>query len=181
VTQIAALEERLLRSAGKLPVVREWRAESVFYQSELAAHEGSLWQARKDTAQVPGGSDWVCVARSGRDATLPRVRGTFDSTLKYKKLDVVQFDASSYVASNDDPGIPGSNGWQLLASRGRRGEQGARGERGAKGDRGETGATLVSWHVDREKYRATPFMSDGSLGPDLQLRSLFEQFQSETS
>ena len=73
----------------------------------------------------------------------------------------------------------------MLASRGRRGErgpQGLRGESGSSGLRGERGqaaATIQSWEIDRAGYVATPVMSDGTKGPPLELRGLFEQFVAE--
>jgi hypothetical protein len=65
--KLAALEQSLRAVPGKLPVAKVWCPESVSYQAEFVCHEGALWQARKDTAQVPGGSDWICVACAGRD------------------------------------------------------------------------------------------------------------------
>jgi hypothetical protein len=53
-----------------------------------------------------------------------------------------------------------------------------RGERGVKG---EPGPSIVSWQIDRERYRASPLMSNGTVGPMLELRGLFEQFLSETA
>jgi hypothetical protein len=49
-------------------------------------------------------------------------------------------------------------------------------ESGAKGDPGSSGATICGWKIDRARYVATPLMSDGSEGPPLELRELFEQF-----
>jgi hypothetical protein len=59
--QLAEHKERLLAVPGKLPVAKIWRPESVSYQAEFVCHDGSLWQARKDTAQAPGpgAADWV--------------------------------------------------------------------------------------------------------------------------
>ena len=45
------------------------------WNGEVVSYEGSAWQARQDTAQAPGGSDWVCLSRHGRDAITPTVRG----------------------------------------------------------------------------------------------------------
>ena len=91
-------------------------------------------------------------------------------------------NGSSFVALKDKPGLcPGSD-WQLLASRGSRGDHGPKGERGLtgpKGERGQSAATIQSWQIDRALYVATPVMSDGSTGPPLELRGLFEQFVSE--
>ena len=53
---------------------------------------------------------------------------------------------------------PGA-GWQLLASRGSRGDRGPKGERGLTGPRGERGQaapTIRTWEVERASYAATP-------------------------
>jgi hypothetical protein len=144
-TEIAALERRLKAVPGKLPVAKTWCSESVTYQAEFVCHDGSLWQARKDTAQAPGGSDWVCVARGGRDGLSLSLRGAFDVYKKYAQLDVVEYDGAGYVARRDDPGLCPGDGWQLLASRGRAGDKGEpgppgeRGEPGPSGKKGESG------------------------------------------
>jgi hypothetical protein len=102
----------------------------------------------------------------------------------YKRLDIVVSDGDSFIAKHDDPGICPSDGWQLLSEHGRpgrKGETGERGIRGERGEKGEPGPSIVSWQIDRERYRASPLMSDGTVGPMLELRPLFEQFQLETS
>jgi hypothetical protein len=181
--KVAALEECLKAVPGKLPVARTWHPESVTYQSEFVSHDGALWQARQDTATTPGSADWVCVARAGRDAITPVVRGTFDTREQYRELDIVVSDGAAWIARRDNPGIcPGDN-WQLMAKQGRRGRPGTPGERGArgeKGDKGEPGRSLVSWQVDRANYRASPLWSDGVVGPNLELHGLYEQYQDDT-
>jgi hypothetical protein len=87
--KLAEQKERFLAVPGRLPVAKIWRPESVSYQAEFVAHEGSLYQARRDTAQSPGGSDWVCVARAGHDGLTPKFRGAFDAYQTYARLDVV--------------------------------------------------------------------------------------------
>jgi hypothetical protein len=87
---------------------------------------------------------------------------------------------------SDNPGIPGHDhaGWQLLAGRGSRGTQGIagpRGLRGSKGAKAEAAPRVTDWHVEREHYRAFPVLSDGTLGPELDLRGFFEQFCLETA
>jgi hypothetical protein len=72
--------------------------------------------------------------------------------------------------------------WQLLSRQGRpghRGETGERGVRGEKGDKGEPGTSVVAWQLDRQRYRVSPLMSDGKVGPALELRALFEQYHAE--
>jgi hypothetical protein len=70
---------------------------------------------------------------------------------------------------------------------GRQGERGARGERGPAGPRGPAGRpapdqpAITGWKIDRAGFRAFPLMSDGRIGPELNLRTLFEEFQLQTS
>ena len=140
---------------------------------------GGTFQALRDTARAPGVRDWVCLASPGNS---PSMRGTYGDHADYRCLDVTMINGSSFVALKDKPGLcPGSD-WQLLASRGSRGDHGPKGERGLTGPRGECGAaapTIRTWEVVRASYAATPIMSDGSKGPPLELRALFEQFLSE--
>jgi hypothetical protein len=185
--KLAALEGRVKAVPGKLPVSKIWREESVTYEGEVVSFDGSLWQARKDTAQVPGGSDWICVARAGRDGCdgrTPHVCGTYDVYKKYEQLDVVTCDGAAFIARRDDPGICPGDGWQLLSgkgSRGSRGETGSCGEKGERGPPGKAAPTVVNWTLDRKNYRAIPTMSDGRAGTPLELRELFEQFLLETN
>ena len=76
-----------------------------------------------------------------------------------------------------------------MAKQGQRGIAGQKGERGLPGIAGPPGThglagkdavKLKSWKLDRKRYTATPIMSDGTQGPELELRGLFEQFQQET-
>ena len=65
-------------------------------------------------------------------------------------------------------------------TRGARGERGERGPNGERGPAGPAAPTIVGWQIDRASFTATPIMSDGSEGPPLELRGLFEQYQIET-
>jgi hypothetical protein len=47
-----------------------------------------------------------------------------------------------------------------------------RGSRGPAGPRGEGAAKIVSWKVNTFAFTATPIMSDGSAGADLDLREI---------
>ena len=166
---------------AKFPSVKAWSEDSIYHEGEIVAFAGGTYQATKDTARAPGSQDWTCLAVAGVGFT---VRGTYDGHEAYRHLDVVIVNGSSFVALQDNPGVcPGSN-WHVPASRGSRGQRGPEGQRGFMGLRGERGAaapTIQSWLVDRARYTATPVMSDGSIGPSLALRSLFEQFFMETS
>ena len=161
---------------GKLPLVKLWMAETVFYAGDVVAYDGGTYQAKRDTGQPPSHAAWICLAAAGRDGNSITVRGTFDETAEYRCLDVVALNGGCFIARKDAPGPCPGSGWQLLASQGKRGVAGARGERGERGPTGLSGATIRDWKIDRARYVATPVMSDGSEGPPLELRGLFEQF-----
>jgi hypothetical protein len=161
---------------GKLPIVKLWMPETVYYEGDVVAYDGGSFQAKRDTGQPPSHAHWMCLASSGRDGKTIAVRGTFDESVSYRRLDVVALNGGSFIALKDAPGLCPGPGWQLLASQGKRGPAGEKGERGPRGDAGASGATIVGWKLDRERYLATPVMSDGSDGPPLELRGLFEQF-----
>jgi hypothetical protein len=153
---------------GKLPLVKLWKAETVHYEGDVVAYDGGTFQAQCDTGQPPSHADWICLATAGRNAKSLVVRGTFDETADYQRLDVVALDGGSFIALKDAPGPCPGPGWQLFASRGKRGpagQTGERGERGAKGDPGSSGATICGWKIDRARYLATPLTSDGGEGP----------------
>jgi hypothetical protein len=130
---------------------------------------------------------WICLARAGRngsDGRSPNVCGTYDAREKYERLDIVALDGAAFIARCDNPGVCPGDGLQALSRQGRpgrHGETGDRGVRGEKGERGEPGATVVSWQLDREGYRISPLMSDGKVGPMLELRRLFERYHEEAN
>ena len=101
-------------------------------------------------------------------ALATRVRGTYQAGVSYVRGDMVALDGGSFVARRDNPGKCPGEGWQLMA------KQGQRGIAGPEGKRGPAGAVITGWIVDRSTYRITPRLSDGSLGPPLELRALFE-------
>jgi hypothetical protein len=167
---------------GKLPVAKPWVPETVFYEGDVVTFDGGTFQARRDTGQAPSHSDWICLARGGRDGQSVKVRGTFNEAAEYHRNDVVACNGGSFIGLKDAPGPCPGSGWQLVASPGKRGIAGLKGERGPQGVRGEpglSGATIRGWKIDREHYTATPLLSDGTEGPPLELRVLFEQYHGE--
>jgi hypothetical protein len=191
--RISALELKLAELTGaidilrglqppppaKFQTIRAWKPDTIYHEGAIVAFAGGTWQAQRDTARVPGAQDWVCLASAGHSFT---VRGTFNETAEYHRLDVVALNGGSFIALKDAPGPCPGSGWQLIASQGKRGAAGEKGERGAQGPQGNpglSGATIRGWKIDREKYVAAPLMSDGRDGPPLELRGLFEQFFSE--
>lgn len=87
---------------------------------------------------------------------LPTIKGYFDITASYEKMDVVAYMGSSYVARKSVTGIPplineNTEYWFCMArsvqfdefteeqKASLKGEKGDKGDRGEKGDKGETG------------------------------------------
>jgi hypothetical protein len=164
---------------AQFPSVKAWQEDVVYHESDIVAFAGGTYQATKDTARTPGAKDWVCLAAAGCDGKTIDVRGTFNETAEYHRLDVVALNGGSFIALKDEPGPCPGSGWQLLASQGKRGVAGEKGERDAQGPQGNpglSGAMIRDWKIDREKYVATPLMSAGRDGPPLQLLGLFQQF-----
>ena len=108
-------------SPGKLPLVKLWMAETVFYAGDVVAYDGGTYQAKRDTGQPPSHADWICLAAAGRDGNSITVRGTFDATADYRRLDVVALNGA----------VPAGNCWRAKASAGSL----ARGESAASADR----------------------------------------------
>jgi hypothetical protein len=104
--------------AGKLPSVRVWKSGQVAYEDQVFTYNGASFQALRDTGQEPGGTDWVQIARAGRDGIIPQLRGTYDAKESYKKFDIVALNGSSFITRKDDPGECPGSGWQLHASAG---------------------------------------------------------------
>jgi hypothetical protein len=97
-----------------------------------------------------------------------RIRGTHDPKAEYLANDMVAKDGGTFVARRNNPGpCPGTD-WQLMA---RQGQRGIAGERGAPG---RDAPRIVGWVVDRGAFTVAPKLSDGSTGPVLELRALFE-------
>jgi hypothetical protein len=181
-SKLERLEEKLIAQPGQLPMAKFWYPETVVYRGDIVTHEGETFQAKKDTASRPPGPDWFLVARAGRDATMPHVRGTFVTTRSYKALDIVAQDGASFIAKRDNPGICPGDGWQLLVRQGKSGRRGDKGDTGPRGEKGEPGPAvmpqLVSSKID-ENYNLTILRADDSL-EIIPLRDAFERFWNET-
>jgi hypothetical protein len=144
---------------GALPVVRAWE-DKVYYQGECASFDGRMYQANRDTGKQPGHEDWTCIVDRGRDARTPRIRSTWTEVEKYEALDIVALGGASFVARKDDPGPCPGEGWQMVASQGKRGNVG---ERGPKGDKGDRSVTSVSRAIVDDEGVLTIENSDGSV------------------
>jgi len=167
-----------------LPIAKTWDPDEVCYRGDVVVCDGAVFQALKDTGKTPMADhpDWILLARAGRDGRTPNFRGGFHAHKKYRRLDAVEFDGSSFVALRDEPGILGGDGWQLLSragSRGATGDAGPRGRTGVKGERGDAAPEIIGWHLEPTTYRVFPLLPGGKMGPELDLRGLFVQFCAE--
>jgi hypothetical protein len=163
---------------GRLRAVTHWTG-GVHYAGDLVVRDGSLWQCREDTGHPPPHEDWTCIARGGRDGGTPLIRGTWSADGEYRALDICALNGCSFIATKDNPGACPGEGWQLIARQGQRGIAGPKGERGERGPPGQAAPTIVGWSVDKASYTVTPVMSDGTKGPRLEFRPLFEQYDNE--
>ena len=156
---------------GSVAGIVPW-TDRIFYAGDLAAHLGSSWQAARDTAREPGASeDWRLVAAAGAPGASFAIRGTFSAAEKYRALDVVTLDHGWFVARRDNPGpIPGP-GWQS-GPVGKRGEKGLPGDKGPKGDPGKPAPHWVGTKIEDKTIVAV--LSDGTLGPRINLAPMFE-------
>jgi hypothetical protein len=169
---------------GKLEIVKDHLDGQVYYEGDLVvAGDGSLYQAERDTAATPPNTDWRCITRAGRegkDALNFRIEGTYDPAAKYRRLSIVTLNGSSFVARDDYPGPCPGDGWQLLASAGKRGQQGQKGERGERGPTGPLAIVprITSTNIDAG-YNLNLLYTDGSR-ETIPLRPAFERFFAET-
>ena len=107
------------------------------------------------------------------------VCGLFEPTRDYRKYDLVMLGGAEWRARTDAPGELPGEGWALAAKAGERGKRGEFGARGERGPPGPAAAAIVGWDI--KDFRAVPRMSDGSVGPPLDLRHLFEQYHAEAA
>jgi hypothetical protein len=172
---------------GKLPIAKTFEPGRVYYEGEIAIRDGSTYQALRDTGHSVTHSDWICLARAGRDGrdgATPEIRGTYDVHERYAKLDIVACGGAAFIAKYDNPGICPGEGWQLTSQQGRRGKPGQTGEPGPRGEKGDTGPPemmpkFLGSRID-ENYNLLRILTDGTK-EILALRPAFEQFLRETS
>lgn len=160
VSAIPAAKQGEPGPMGSLPTVKAWE-DKVYYHGNVVSHEGALFQASCDTGRAPPHQDWNCIVRSGRDGRSFNVRGTYAEGEAYQALDIVALGGASFTARRDDPGVCPGDGWQLIASQGKRGNPGERGLKGDKGDRGSDGHRVVSAEFNKDGL-LTLQMTDGT-------------------
>ena len=111
---------------------------------------------------------------AGPEPYVGEVCGLYEAERGYRKFDLVTWHGSEWRAKQDDPGALPGDGWALSGQAGSRGKPGERGERGIAGP---AGPTITSWEM--RDYRIVPVMSDGSVGPPLDLREFFAAYDAE--
>jgi hypothetical protein len=137
---------------GKLPLVRVWN-DGIHYEGDIVTHDGSTWQAQRDTGRSAPHEDWICLARSGRDGmdgTSFKICGTWDASKQYGRLDTVILNGGAFVAKTANPGPCPGDGWQLMASQGKQGKPGERGPVGSAGPSGKDAPAIVRMEVDND-------------------------------
>jgi hypothetical protein len=139
--------------AGQFPIPRAWSAQ-IHYAGQIVTHDGSTWQACRDTAAAPPGEDWSPLALKGSDAPVGKVCGRYDPAASYRAFDLVNADNCEWRAKYDEPGPLPGDGWAQAA------RQGKPGPKGERGERGEPGAQLVG--LKRDGWQLVAIMSDGS-------------------
>lgn len=147
---------------GKLPAVRAW-SDAVHYEGAVVTHDGALYQAARDTGRAPPHEDWVCIVAAGRDGIDGRsfsIRGTWAEAESYGALDVVALNGASFAARRDNPGPCPGDGWQLIASQGKRGSPGEN-AKGLRGDPGPAGPGVKAVSIDEQGILALE-NADGS-------------------
>jgi hypothetical protein len=92
----------------------------------------------------------------------------------------VILNGGSFAARRDNPGDCPGDGWQMIASQGKRGVAGPKGEAGARGRDGLDAPSIVGWKIDDEAYTVVPRFADGTFGPTLELLPLFQRFLEDT-
>ena len=88
-------------------------------------------------------------------------RGQWDYSTFYNQNDVVNYNGSSYVATNSSMyNFPGDGGnWMLLAQKGDQGSQGPSGSDGSQGPQGPAGPGVINWRGTYDYY-TTYYVND---------------------
>lgn len=140
----------------------------------IAERDDKIEELERRVERLAGAVD---VLRTGR---MMRVRGTYDPDAadSYKMFDIVALDGSSFIALEDRPGPCPGEGWQLLASAGKRGTRGFPGEKGERGEPGlsaPASAAIRGLHVNPVTYMLTILTGDRKLH-QLSLKPVFQSF-----
>jgi hypothetical protein len=149
-------------------------------EGEIATLREQVTELTTKLAYVEG----LLQGSSGAKLKFFTVRGAWRKGERYDRTDVVTRGDTWYVAKRDDPrSVPGSGDDWIAGPVGTPGMTivGPPGPRGPKGAAGADAARVRSWTVDRATYSLIAVRSDGSKGPVIPLRGLFEAYHSEVT
>jgi hypothetical protein len=114
--------------------------------------------------------DLVGVLRTAQDGIYSELDKLHDERRTHRER--VAMLEGQIKAMTDLKGVPGKQG-----ERGARGEPGRQGMRGEKGDAGVPGAAAPHWiGVKIEGFDLITVLSNGTLGPRISLKQMFEEF-----
>jgi hypothetical protein len=153
-------------------------AIGMLVRDERLERERDVSELRREISQLCGKLDGVLTCLRSVGGLGIALRGTYESGAEYSRHDIVALNGSSFIAKQDRPGAcPGPN-WALLSSKGGRGEKGRDGLRGPQGEKGEPAerVRIKIWSVDVKRFCATPIMSDGTIGANLELKPMLQEF-----
>ena len=108
----------------------EYASWNRYNTNETVLQNGTMWRCKQDgTRNAPPerpmgiNDDWEYVGASGG-----RWLGSYVSGTQYYRNELVEYEGSSYVVTNDQTGnYPYQSGWELVADKG---DQGIQGEKG---------------------------------------------------
>jgi hypothetical protein len=93
----------------------------------------------------------------------------------------LRLNSTWFMATKDAPGLcPGAD-WRSgpVGVRGKPGDRGPAGPIGPMGRAAPDPREIVEYVINEGDYTITPVMSDGTLGPIIQARALFERYDAE--
>ena len=169
---------------GKLPIAKEWTRETVFYEGYVVTYDGGSYQALRDTGEPPDNETYWRFVSQLLVAT-PRQSGTVARSRKTRSTQPMTRSRSTagrswhFVTIRAHVLVPDGSCLLRQANAALPAKPGPRGPAGIAGPTGVDAAAVVGWDIDRATYTVVPIMSDGSSGPPLNLRGLFEQFLDE--
>lgn len=128
----------------------EYNPSNQYYAYNIVSYQGSSYMNILDSKGISPteSSNWQQIGLRGQGLV---AKGTYDSTVIYLSLDIVEYQGSSYICKTESTGnLPTDTSYfTLLASQGLKGDkgdqglQGIQGEKGDKGDKGDTGTSFI--------------------------------------
>lgn len=150
-------------SPGKLPIVRQWTS-GVWYEGDVAYHDGATFQALRDTASAPPHADWQPIATKGVDGRSIEWHGKWSDERSYAIGDAVSWDGALWIAERASPSEPGieDSGWRIALPRGQRGSEGKPGRQGLPG---KDGASVIAIRATGNGPELAAVRDDGETIP----------------